>query len=334
MSMTHFKILAILFSFLTFPMTHSKQDIQGNNDCSFVDLRTLGKLTTVNREQGDIGWCYAFAAADLVQFYYNTVPLSAANIAINYNDLGIANVVHWFSKIRYGLKPQGRNVNYLEPETGLIELALKNSFKVGFCSRENMPDEKVVKVNLATQEKEMVDLEVAMYDMLRDLRNTVRKNPSQLKHMYEFPHVGTQEIAEILLKNKKQKIFNVINNRSCQDNEIHLPLPKIVQKIKSPHILKYVDQQLDKANIVSLDYTSNVLRDKKKANKIFQSLHTSTIVGRRWSNENNQCEYLIRNSAGSSCDNKYDPSYECDDGNIWIGKKYLHKSMLRVTYLQ
>jgi hypothetical protein len=318
------------FLFSQSSMLASNLESNESSSCSDVDLRTLNRLTEENRNQGKMDWCYAYAAADLVQYFYNTVPLSASNIAINYNDQNIAKIIHTINKIKGKIQKSDRDVRYLEPETGFIELALKNSFNYGFCPRDIMPDEKITRVDLINQQREEVDYEDAMFDILKNLKNNANNN---FTYMYEFPLLDTKKTSEIISQNRGQKIFNVINSMTCNNSIVYLPKPQIIQKIRNRHIFKTIDQQLNAQNIVAIDYTAKVLRDKKQAHKITQWLHTSTLVGRRWNEQNNQCEYLVRNSAGENCQ-KYDPDYECDKGNIWVPQKYLHKSLLRVTYLK
>ncbi len=91
--------------------------------------------------------------------------------------------------------------------------------------------------------------------------------------------------------------------------------------------------------------------------------HASMIIGRRKNTANNKCQYLVRNSWGSSCDttpphitlppdllndpalpfsyrasvNKksiYSPDWDCDKGNIWVDADVLTKSIYGVSYLK
>ncbi len=328
------KLLLCLLAITIYSYANATQtDNYEQKSCSNVDLRSLNKLTKINRDQGNIDWCYAFAAADLVQFFYNTPPLSASNIAINYNDLLIAKIIHGINKIKFQIISGNRNVKYLEPETGFIEKALKNSFKHGFCLREKMPDEKIRKLDFTNNQVIDVDYEDAMYDILKNLKKMASSNLSNSSYSYELPQIPYQEVDKIIANTKPQKIFNKFNEISCRDSIINLPKSKIIQKIRYPRIFNEIDVQLNHNNIVAIDYTAKVLVDKNQAHQILKRLHSSTIVGRRWNGTKNSCEYLVRNSGGSSCAH-YDPSYDCDQGNIWIPEKYLKKSILRVTYLK
>jgi hypothetical protein len=58
-------------------------DAFANTPCTPIDLRneSLGEV----RNQNNIGWCYAYATADLFAHKFNLTRVSAADIAVTYN---------------------------------------------------------------------------------------------------------------------------------------------------------------------------------------------------------------------------------------------------------
>jgi hypothetical protein len=302
-------------------------------NCTSVDLRKLGKLSTVNRTQGEIDWCYAHSAADLVQFFFASEELSAANIALNYAGGQFAGSLYHSKKIieviKKKKKSKGFGPAYLRSEGGFIELALKNSFEQGFCSRNVMPDEFIEKVDNQTLETQQHDYELAMREIMQMAHKGWDKHSHQ--YSYKIKSIKDSTLEEIVENNKPAEIFSEINNRLCSDR-IFFPAPQIKKLVRGRNIFKKIDQQMNLQNLVVIDFSAKVLRDKNLSYKMFKALHTTPLVGRRWNTKENSCEYLIRNHSGSGCA-KYDKSYVCEEGNIWVPQKYLKNSIIRGTYL-
>ena len=59
--------------------------------------------------------------------------------------------------------------------------------------------------------------------------------------------------------------------------------------------------------------------------------HASTVIGRRVNPETKVCEYQIKNSWGNSCPKK--SKIECHDGNLWVSKDVLKKSLSEVSFM-
>src|SRR4051794_19679707 len=53
-------------------------------ECTPLDIRneTLGKV----RNQGAISWCFAFTASDMLSYTFEKERISAADVALNYNE--------------------------------------------------------------------------------------------------------------------------------------------------------------------------------------------------------------------------------------------------------
>jgi hypothetical protein len=301
------------------------------NECSTVDLRLTGKLTQEVRNQGRMSWCYAHTAVDLVQYHFNSPSLSAADFAIQYSNHFAAKLVH--SLMNISTLISSRPTIYMEPQTGFIKASLNQGFQEGFCPRNIFPDEKIKLQSLRTGDSKEVDFATAMFDILKNLQPEIKSGFSFRENIYRFPGLSDDNFFSILKDQSRQKVFDTISGSLCRDHRLNFQKPKITQKVRSANMFTTIDQQLDSANIVAFDYNADVLNDKLKASIVPKSLHTSSIVGRRWNVDNQSCEYLVRNSFGPEC-KRYDKSYSCEDGNIWIPQKYLAKSILMITYLE
>lgn len=300
--------------------------------CDFVDLRQSGRLTTENRNQGNIAWCYAHTASDLIQYHFNTLPISASDLAINYNNRAIPQTIKFFRNF-VALFSNHRDW-YLENDTGFIKIAIQAALEHGVCPRENMPDESLTRVDWSTGVTQSMGYKTGMYDLLKNLKEELKfKTLEEIGYFYSFPKISSTELVRILLANKRSDVFDQIAEHSCNHHRIFFPPVKITQVIRNKNIFQSIDQQLDRHNIVAMDYFSGVLHDKDNFKSHRGSLHTSSLIGRRWNNENHQCEYLVRNSYGSSCEG-YDPDYQCEQGNIWIPQNNLQQSLLMVSFIQ
>ena len=99
----------------------------GQEGCSTVDLRSTFPLKM--RNQGDVSWCYAHAAADYLQFFHRIpTQISAADIAVNYNKRRWPRLL---KLLRGGVVP----------ETGFIRSAIFDISSIGYCPEDYFPSE-------------------------------------------------------------------------------------------------------------------------------------------------------------------------------------------------
>ena len=299
------------------------------NDCSHLDLRTLGRLAEP-RNQGSIAWCYAHAASDLLQFHYQTDKISASDLAIQYNKTFVPTVMKKVTNFFSWLKKS--NKRNLEHETGFVKIALKKIMKVGYCTYENFPDDVVERYYPRTSKTKLIDFGFAMKDLQRNLVPAARSNDSRnLPYIYRFPEISDQEFVNVLKNEKPRKIYKKLVDLSCE-KRFSLPKTNIGQFVVLGNGVKKIDHQLSKNNPVVIDYFSNVLSSSDLAKAKKGSLHTSLLMGRRWTSKNSKCEFLLRNSYGSSCD-RYSSSYTCEKGYVWIPQENLYHASLLATYL-
>lgn len=307
-------------------------DENSKSECSFVDLRMLNKLIIANRNQGRIAWCYAHTAADLLQFHFDTGPISASDIAIKYSKLVPAKIMSFIKKV---LIPVTHSQDmYLEPQTGFIKIALENAMKVGVCPRHLLPDEKILKINLNDGSRTFVDYQDGMYDLLKNFKTKLKKmSIQQIGHLYEFPNLDSIEFLRIVSNYNQQKIFDVIDENLCDENRVSIPKASVRQVYRGKNLFKSINEQLDKKNIVAIDYLSGIFNNPTAFSLNIFNFHTSSIIGKKWNNKINQCEYLIRNSYGNDC-SRYHKLYSCEHGNVWVTKNILKKAVWIATYLE
>ena len=101
--------------------------------------------------------------------------------------------------------------------------------------------------------------------------------------------------------------------------------------IKDALTFQSMNKQLDQKRIVGIDYDSRLLTDSSNSSVSLSELHTSAIVGRRWSENQNQCQYLVRDSYGKQCN--YDSNYECLGGMVWIDEAKIYSNLTSFVYI-
>lgn len=289
-------------------------NLREKNKCQpKIDLRneTLGAV----RDQDSIGWCYAFAAADLLTYKLKK-KISAADVAMNYNDTLINRI---FKK----LGGFGEQNFHGGDEGDAIE---KTAKKGGACLEKNLRSEDNGYSTLMTT---LTDIEKIKENSTSDISSLCSKAA-----MAMFPNMTLTDYLAIAKGALKTDLLERLSDKACGPR---ISLDRI--RVKSQYaflesgrkeLFDQIDKQLANKNIVSIGYNSKALYDVDTQE---EGLHASVAVGRRYNASNGECEYLIRNSWGRAC-SSYDQRLSCEEGNIWVPKSALVKGILNVTYLE
>ncbi len=299
---------------------------EGAGECSFVDLRPKAALQM--RNQGDISWCYAHTAADLLQFASGfSEPVSAADIAVQYNK---------------GLWPRFyRWVNgTLVPETGFVAIALRKAAESGSCRESDFPSDFWVRVDSGQGAPKLgkKTLNVAISEIL-DLQRLVRsgifKASAELPFHYEFPGVGREEFFSVLKNNPRQQVLEGLREKACDGNRSPYPfgIESITMHVRGPGMFRRFHEDLESGRPLALDYFYGVLENSSRIKKRLADLHTSIVLGQRFDPASGECQYLIKNSYGESC-GSYDPKWECQGGYLWIGEGALREASVSYVRLK
>ncbi len=290
------------------------------NTCSDLKLDTssLGEV----RNQGNISWCYAFTASDMLQYTFKTSEkISASDIATNYNKTRIGKLMDLF-------------LNYGEPhETGFNKVALIHAMKSGHCPESIFPSEEWVKVTHDSEEK------VLMTEAMKQIKDLHARRGEltfeNLPFYFKFKNIDKETFLSVLKsKNKLKNFYTELRAKACQNERMNFDHQwKVKMIFRNKNIFKRIHSQLDLGRIIGLDYDSRILENAQNQSIKISSLHTSSIIGRRWNNETNTCQYLIRNSWGDKCE-RYDQSLECQEGNLWLNESMVFKNMTSIVYMK
>jgi len=274
------------------------------------------------RNQGKISWCYAFTAADMLQYTFGiSDKISAADIATHYNTSTVGKVMDLF-------------LNYGQPhETGFNKVALIQGMKDGYCSESSFPSEEWIKVSGGKEEKILMPKAIEEIKELYQMRKGLNLN--NLPFYFKFNHIDKKTFLSILKsKNKIKHFFTELRNKACENDRFEFDKRlKVKMVFRNKNIFKRIHSQLELGRIVGIDYDSRVLLNTQNQSIKISELHTSSIIGRRWNAEKNSCEFLLRNSWGEGCQ-RYDESIECQEGNVWLGESSLFRNMTSIVYIK
>lgn len=306
------------------------------SECTSLDLRT-SQLHQI-RDQKKLSWCYAFTAADMLSYAYDlSEPISAADVAIHYNasDLGLFS--RWL-RDTFGQKPsQDNQDDFMMPhQTGFNKVALDRAIRDGHCPERVFPSETWVKMTNVHGRwlESKTDLKTAMIDIYSLLKNQAHLTASNIPYYFHFKNVESAEAFYVLLKGETTSSFySKLRNQVCRDDRISFSESyKVQMSIKDGAAFATLNRQLNKGRLVGIDYDARVLSDSRNQSIRISELHTSAIVARRWSARDQQCQYLIHDSHGDQC-TRYDASYECLGGQVWIDESKIYNNLLSFVYV-
>jgi hypothetical protein len=300
--------------------------LTGQEGCTSVDLRTHFPLKM--RNQGDISWCYAHAAADYLQFY-NKIPvqISAADIAVNYNKRRWPRLLKW---LRGGVVP----------ETGFIRSAIFDISSIGYCSEDYFPSETWTK-RIMTGDHAGETVQVPLEKAVQEIFNLVHHVeagfyliPSDLPFVYEFKGLSHQAFYDAVFTNPTGSVLDELRSAACDSHR--LPFPKditgMVMNFKGKNAFSQINDVLNQHSAVTVDFFYGFLENIDQYKTTIGELHTTLLMGRRFNSNSNECQYLIKNSYGTDC-TSYDHRHQCEDGYVWVSEASLYRAMTSFVYI-
>lgn len=268
--------------------------------CSRVDLRNNSVLGPV-WDQGSVGSCVSFAAADLLSYHLRErlSPL-ALHIALHRNSP----------------TPLVAGGSVAGPA---CEVALQGYM----CRESQLPSRQF-------GSRQFMQWNQAIIEMRRNIARTRQCTPAALQALHNiFPGVTAEQFTTMAIYNRDADYISNLRNLVCR-NPPHFRVRPIVRT--APANYENIDRQLNATKPMILTYSSLVLNNPDpNYSGNDRAGHASLIVGRRFNPRTRQCEYLIRNSYGPGCA-AYAPN-ECEAGNVWIRRDALMRRSNVITYL-
>jgi hypothetical protein len=278
--------------------------VRERNSChTKTMISKLGK----SRDQGDIGWCYAYAVADLISAKIGA-RVSAVDLAIlNNTPNDFAKIWHEMWRIKQS--DQG----------GGLESVVANLVKQRgwVCSESDLrSDDENNRPTISS---------------IRNLESDTPVNCDRAVHNLA-PNVASQAMLEIVSAVNIADRIGALDTAACMHKIDVAKLQFATQEApftSVPDMLSTLDQQLDANNVVEIGYNDKFLQNLKSSE---YGGHASTIAGRFFNEATGECEYMIHNTWGTGCD-AYDRGLRCVNGNIFVPKSVLQKNLERVMYI-
>lgn len=309
----------LLSLLLLLPLEHAFSSAYkiSQSECSNVDIRenqppAVKKHLSTPADQGYIGWCYGYAASDLLTVEAGA-PLSATHVSSVFNKSIRSNFL-W--KIGYDIKTlfTGRD-------------AYEGGF-IGKAADEAMSDSPICLHN-------DIDKYTHLIGMLEVAKSNYKEKKITEGEMCEIvqrslPNINVQAedfMEKFITKNINDTLEGMLRN-NCKEVAIPKKETKVIYKPffwGKDKYAKKVNDLLNAGKPLGVSYNASHIAD-------MSGYHASTVIGRRW--KNGKCEYNIRNTWGRMCN--YKPSIECnqDDGSYWVKDEDFYKLSLNFTYLE
>ena len=305
--------------------------------CLPLDLRT--PLLKDIRNQKAISWCYAFTGADMLEYTFDlSEKISAADIAINYNDSDLGSFIRWITSTFGGARPTPGNPTFMMPhQNGFNKVAMERGMRDGFCPERVFPSEswtKMVRDGNGFREQKS-DLRPAMLEIFELIQKQKILTVENLPFYYHFKNIESpaEFLALIKVKNA-DSFYSKLRQEVCKHDRI--PFPKkfpVVMDFKNSATFVSMNKSLDQGRLVGMDYDDRITSNRNNRGVMMNELHTSAIVARRWNAEKKECAYLIHDTRGKGC-SRYDQSYECLGGQIWVEESLLYPNMVSTVTIQ
>lgn len=313
-----------------------------NRKPPLAELDSSGKVISNNmRNQDSVGWCYAYAAADLIS-HKTGQNVSAIDVANAYNDSKWGD---FFGS------------NESELSGGFTASAANKAIDRGLCLESQLPSQDY---QFSTESENLID-ELKAIEGLYDTHyerttkpgriygrnkltgaafNTAHNNfktqlcngtlPSDWNEL--FANLNVNEFMTVMKDASSANDFiDDLIEKNCKPRvnpSFKLSYEEDGDFTSVASLMRTINKELDDGEIIGFDYKASTLRDR---HDFSSGNHASLIVARKFNSTTGSCEYLIRNSWGTGC-SSYDDTLDCEEGNIWMPEEYVRRTMTGVNY--
>jgi hypothetical protein len=330
-----------------------------NEEVKFVARTNAERCSTKNfkdrfgevRNQDGLGWCFAYAASDLLAFYTGKSP-SAFALSLRYfqrTDLSGKELVELLNSGEAISSVGGGNIG------GALQLAMQE----GYCLESAVPSTDYVQSYMARLSKDnplQKELEAFVqrgrYEWLANAVLKIEDFHKQKMDLVKDPAATCQvaQVANFLyptldmpsilaaMKSGKTKVelFNWLTHLACSEKE---KVPAGLKasgmyagKDKGAKLLPKIDELMDRGEPSLITYNPNPFWIDENAPADApedDSLHGSLLVGREF--RDGKCQYLVRNTWGPSCSGYQRP---CERGHFWMTEEDIAKHSFQLEFVE
>ena len=291
--------------------------------CTSVDFRNTFPLKM--RNQHDVSWCFAHATSDYLQYTFQiNEQISAADVAINYSQSNLDKLMHFFQSMG------GKEGRELPAQTGFQKVAVKKILPQGYCPESALPSDEWNRVDVTTGTQTKTEIKMAIletFDIQQDIKSGDIANPSQLSNYYTFKNIDRDQFYSILKNSKSSKLMENIRVAACKNDR--RPFGQKISldyKFRGKNIFNSINASFNAGMPVTIDFFDDIFRHYDKPKIDINNLHTVLVYGRKFNQETQQCQYMIKDSYGEQCF-RYDPKIECEKGYVWLPENKLFHTL-------
>ncbi len=263
------KKIATLLLILSFHSSYASSYKLSQSQCSNVDIRDkhpqLRDHFSTPADQGSIGWCYGYSAADLLTVEAG-VPLSPSHVSSVYNSSIRSNLLWRLGYNIYSLFNGGRETY----EGGFIGKAAREAMKASPVCEHNKIDKYTHLIGLLEVTKNRVKA------------NELSEEEACAFIRYSLPNVNVETenfMNDFISKNLNDTLESMLRE-NCKTVEIPKRKTKVLNRPifwgKKKHVNK-VNDLLNSGKPLGISYNVRHISN-------MSGYHASTVIGRRWNN--------------------------------------------------
>lgn len=290
-----------------------------------VDTSNMPK----NRDQANLGWCHAYVLADLMSFYTKK-QVSAYGIAANVYKVTTDHMKTYEGLITEMGKNPGEDYRYISKTDG--RLCLESNFTPTNNDWGHL-SQALWRVDYERFQKEDRECLASYFEVTKGLDEDVLKVVDKLSGSAFVSAVISAKCKEsIPLPQGKVMKYGLNMEYKCDSKDLDPSFHCWATPTGSDDLpVEKLDQRLSLGEPVGISYDERLLLSRPGYLNT-QRDHVSTIIGRRFNEETQQCEYQLRNSWGADC-TKYAVKYQkgCNNGTLWIPRVDLLMSAEQIS---
>lgn len=324
-------------------LTTSFQALSGiisQADCTPTDIRNTHPKIKNNpalrehfskpRNQDSIGWCYAFAAADLLTAHYG-FPVSSLHTSIIYNRTYFSDPK--LKKIAFDQRKTGHPAYEEVFEGGnIVETIPYITRNKWVCTEKGLPFdiEKPQQINQMIRNLEALKKRVAS---MKSSNAQVCAEFQSLISPFTMQSLDAEKIASELIVQNMNVTLDNFATKACKEklSPTKETRAEVLNKYDKKgrtrkKLMPQMNKLLTKGTMMVFNYDVETIAG-------FPGKHASVIMGRRW--KNNRCEYNVRNSWGEMC-SPYKPGIECNkkEGSYWLSDAEIYRALTSINYIK
>lgn len=316
-------------------------------ECSTVDVASqnpkLKEYFSYPLDQDSIGWCYAYAASDLLTVEAGE-PVSPVHVGAIFNKkVSNSNLWKLYFSIHNTLSPKEEDIGVYEG--GYIKSAIIDTMKnEKVCSYKNLPYFK----GYGTKIRSLVKFLELQKQKIAENKISEEKACKIIKDDLEeiFPNQIDDKIVQSIVRDDLNLALEQLVSSNCSNSYLPLKI-KGVRDLTRPH-LQVKEKRRNENKLAERDYLRAMEHYKDKINSVLTAgkpmgltynlkhvtktdgYHASTVMGRQW--RNGRCEFKIRNSWGTSCE-YYNHDMDCTRGSFWVSDEKFFDMALNLTFI-